>query len=124
MHQVATLPLRFRDGRFEVCLITTRRTGRLSIPKGWPMKGKKDWQAAAIEAREEAGLVGKVCKEPLGSFHYWKMRPFSIRNIEVFVYRMDVAETRQHWPEMHERHVQWVPIDEAADMINDPELSE
>jgi hypothetical protein len=36
-------------------LITSRETGRFINPKGWPMKGRADADAAAIKAREEAG---------------------------------------------------------------------
>ena len=35
------------------------------LPKGWPMKGKKPTPAAATEALEEAGLLGKISK-PIG----------------------------------------------------------
>jgi hypothetical protein len=37
--QVAALPYRIRDdGQVEILLITTRRTKRYIIPKGWRMK--------------------------------------------------------------------------------------
>src|SRR3982751_111026 len=118
MNQVAALPLRFRDGRLEVCLITTRRTGRWSIPKGWPMKGKRKREAAAIEAREEAGLVGKTTKIPIGKFNYWKIRFPMIAYLKVEVYRLDVKRTLKAWPEKDQRRVLWVPPDEAAEMVS------
>jgi 8-oxo-dGTP pyrophosphatase MutT (NUDIX family) len=71
--QYAALPYR-RDGGslMEVLLITSRDTGRWIIPKGWPLKGKAPHKAAAREAREEAGLVGKIHRRPIGSFSYEK----------------------------------------------------
>ncbi|MCB1509721.1 MAG: NUDIX domain-containing protein, partial [Hyphomicrobiaceae bacterium] len=71
--QIAALPYRRRDdGVFEVCLVTSRDTGRWVLPKGWPMRGRTNWEAAAREAYEEAGLVGEIEKSPVGRFPYWK----------------------------------------------------
>jgi 8-oxo-dGTP pyrophosphatase MutT (NUDIX family) len=71
--QYAALPYRQSGGPLmEVLLITSRDTGRWIIPKGWPLKGKAPHKAAAREAREEAGLVGKIHRRPIGSFSYEK----------------------------------------------------
>jgi 8-oxo-dGTP pyrophosphatase MutT (NUDIX family) len=67
--QVAALPFRIHSGSLEVLIITSRDTGRFIIPKGWPMKGRADPDAAAVEAREEAGVIGKVHREPIGKHH-------------------------------------------------------
>ena len=67
--QVAALPFRYvAPGSLEVLIITSRETGRFIIPKGWPMKGRADPEAAAIEAREEAGVVGKINRKPIGRY--------------------------------------------------------
>ena len=65
--QFAALPWR-RDagGEVEVLLITSRETRRWVIPKGWPIKGMKSAKSAAREAFEEAGVLGKVAKTPIG----------------------------------------------------------
>lgn len=64
LRQVASLPLRrSEDGKIEVLLVTSRETRRWIIPKGWPMKGKKQHEAAAIEAEEEAGVIGNTSKK-------------------------------------------------------------
>lgn len=122
LHQVAALPLRMTDRGIEVCLLTTRETRRWTIPKGWPMKGKADRDAAAIEARQEAGLVGKVAKHPLGSFLYWKRRPTELELVRVEVYRMDVAEQLPTWKEAAERYVMWFPAEIAADLVDETGL--
>ena len=72
--QVAALPYRRRGKKLEVLLITSRETRRWVIPKGWPMKGKKDWNAAAIEGLEEAGIKGDVGHKSVGTFRYVKRR--------------------------------------------------
>ena len=53
-------------------MIISRDSGRWGIPKGWPMKGRKPHEAAAIEAWEEAGVRGGVRKKPVGRFTYLK----------------------------------------------------
>ena len=62
--QYAALPYRIVRRRVEILLITSRDTRRWVIPKGWPMKGLKPQDAAAVEAAEEAGLIGEVEGRP------------------------------------------------------------
>jgi 8-oxo-dGTP pyrophosphatase MutT (NUDIX family) len=75
--QVAALPYRHTaEGVTEILLLTSRQTGRFILPKGWPMKGRRDCEASAEEAAEEAAekaeLVGNFHEQNAGSFHYWK----------------------------------------------------
>lgn len=53
-------------------LITSRDSGRWVIPKEWPMAKKKPHQVARQEAWEEAGVRGRVRKQPFGSYRYAK----------------------------------------------------
>ena len=57
--QYAALPFIYLDEQVEVCLITSRTTGRWIIPKGWPQDGLAPHELAAVEAYEEAGLKGE-----------------------------------------------------------------
>jgi len=70
--QYAALPWRTAGRQVQILLITSRRTRRWVIPKGWPMRGLKPQHAAAIEASEEAGLVGQIDERPFGAYHYAK----------------------------------------------------
>ncbi|MBL7405872.1 NUDIX domain-containing protein, partial [Escherichia coli] len=71
--QVGALPFRHgRDGKTKILLVTSRESRRWVIPKGWPMKGRKPFEAAAREAYEEAGLRGAVGKRPIGLYLYQK----------------------------------------------------
>ncbi len=36
------------------------------------MRGKTPHEAAAIEARQEAGVKGKIKRDSLGDYFYWK----------------------------------------------------
>ena len=120
----AALPYRITD-EVEVLLISSRETRRWILPKGWPMKGRKPHAAAAQEALEEAGVVGKIGKEPVGIYHYIKrMKNGSQQLCHVTVFPMNVARQRKVWPEMDQRVTRWFPLAEAADLVGEPELQE
>lgn len=55
------------------------------------MKGLKPGDVAAREAFEEAGLIGKVGKRPIGSFHYEKRLPseWFLCEVQVFLLRVE-----------------------------------
>ncbi|MBP0574910.1 NUDIX domain-containing protein, partial [Mycobacterium tuberculosis] len=74
-----------------VLLVTSRETRRWIIPKGWPMKGMKDRDAAAREALEEAGLTGRISQRPIGHYRYFKRTLDAFQPCRVDVYRLDVA---------------------------------
>jgi len=57
--QFAALPFSAEGDAVKILLVTTRRRGRWSVPKGWPIPDRKPHQTAGVEAYEEAGLVGK-----------------------------------------------------------------
>jgi hypothetical protein len=72
--QYAALPYRTKGkSQLEIMLVTSRGTRRWIIPKGWPKRGKPPYDTAAKEAFEEAGVIGKVRKRPIGSYPYDKI---------------------------------------------------
>src|SRR6056297_3611786 len=71
--QFAALCYRVRAGRLEVLLITSRRSKRWIVPKGWPIDGMTPAQSAGLEAWEEAGVIGKPIDLCLGLFSYRKI---------------------------------------------------
>lgn len=122
--QVAALPIRNdAQGHLRVMLMTSRETKRLIVPKGWPMKGRKDHRAAAIEAMEEAGLVGRIHRKSLGSYVYWKRLKdrFDLCRVKVFV--LEVDRQLPVWREQEQRQMGWLLTDDAADLVDDPGLS-
>ena len=121
--QVAALPIRTGpDGR-EVMLVTSRETRRWIAPKGWPMKGRKDHEAAAREAFEEAGITGKVHKHPIGAYTYMKRTGRHFEACRVMVYRLDVDEERSHWLEGDQRTRRWFSLADAARVVSEPGLA-
>ena len=107
----------------EVLLVTTRDTGRWIIPKGWPMARKSEFEAAALEAMEEAGALGRITPEPLGVYAYFKRRATHFDLVEVTVYRLDVTEQLDDWPEKGERRVDWFTPAYAAELVQEPGLA-
>ena len=103
-------------------LLTSRETKRWIIPKGWPMKGRKPWEAAAQEALEEAGLVGHISKKPIGHFDYFKRRDahFDLCCVDVFL--LTVEGRRKNWRERGQRRAEWFPLDEAASLVDEQGL--
>jgi 8-oxo-dGTP pyrophosphatase MutT (NUDIX family) len=122
--QYAALPFRRRnDSRTEVMLVTSRGTGRWIIPKGWPMKRKAPYAAAAREALEEAGVVGQIGKESIGLFSHKKLlKEGKVIVCEVQVFPLEVTHQRKTWPEKGKREVQWFSRAEAARTVQEPIL--
>lgn len=103
-------------------LLTSRETHRWVIPKGWTMKKRTDWEAAATEALQEGGIVGEIWPEPLGAFSYFKRREEHFDLVDVAVYRLDVTGQKAAWREKDERAQRWCNLEEAADLVQEPGL--
>ncbi|MBB3427135.1 8-oxo-dGTP pyrophosphatase MutT (NUDIX family) [Rhizobium sp. BK312] len=107
----------------EMLVVTSRESGRWVVPKGWPIKGKKPHEVAAIEAYEEAGVRGKVKKKPFGYFTYLKQLADGNRvPCIVGLHLLEVDQTFQDFPERGQRRVEWVSFVEAANRVREPEL--
>jgi 8-oxo-dGTP pyrophosphatase MutT (NUDIX family) len=124
--QYGALPYRRRKTfRTEVMLVTSRETGRWVIPKGWPKRRKAPYASAAREAFEEAGVVGKVGRFPIGSYSYKKrLKQGKVVVCRVEVFALEVKRLKKSWPEQAEREVQWFSPTEAAETVSEPELSD
>lgn len=123
--QIAALPIHWdKKGNLKVLMVTSRDTGRWVMPKGWEMNGRKPWDAAAIEAVEEAGAVGYISREAIGSFVYEKrLDDGSVMPCRVQVYPMIVEKLNRSWKERHERKRKWFSPKGAAKRVHEPELS-
>lgn len=122
--QIAAMPVRrAADGSTEILLVTSRTTRRWIVPKGWPMKGIKDRDAAAQEAYEEAGVIGRVSEKPAGRYTYWKRMNDHFALCEVKLYLLEVEQQLGDFREQHQRDLHWFKLADAADIVDDPELS-
>jgi 8-oxo-dGTP pyrophosphatase MutT (NUDIX family) len=123
--QYAALPFRRNaDSGVEVMLVTSRDTGRWVIPKGWPIGRKAPYASAAREALEEAGAVGKVDRDSIGTYTYEKRLANGAIVICVQVFILEVKRQRQDWPEKEEREVRWFSPNEAAKAVQEAALSD
>ena len=122
-YQVAALPVRRgKSGELQILILTSRETRRWIIPKGWPKKGIEDCIAAALEAREEAGLLGVVQKRPFGSYRTFKRLDSTFQFVVVNVFRFDVIDQLEVWPEKSQRVTRWVNMEQAVALIDEPGL--
>ena len=122
--QIAALPVRRDDrGRLRVLLVTSRDTGRWVLPKGWPIDGLDPWEAAAVEALEEAGAEGAVGMSAIGSYGYGKrMSGGATLPCRVELYPMRVKRLHKTWKEVRERERRWFGPSAAAKRVDEPEL--
>jgi 8-oxo-dGTP pyrophosphatase MutT (NUDIX family) len=96
-----------RSGR--VCLVQSSSGKRWVIPKGHIAQGYTAAETALCEAWEEAGLLGRLHAEPVGSYLYQK----DGRVYHVTVFLMEVMEAAEDWPERARRPRCWLPPTQA-----------
>ena len=122
--QYAALPYRVFP-RLEFLLVTTRERRRWVAPKGWPMVGRSRRAAAGREAFEEAGVIGKVGREPLGIYDYDKVLPGGeAQRCRVTVFAMEVSAQFIRWPEQDQRTTRWFTPEAAAKAVSEAGLAQ
>lgn len=114
------------EGELEVLLITSLRTQRWIIPKGWPMADRDARGAAVLEAWEEAGVrPGHVSETAIGCFTYQKvLKGGAAAMCDVHVFALEVVEQLEDHPEAGERELKWLRPAAAASLVSDEGLSE
>ncbi|WP_324753596.1 NUDIX hydrolase [Roseovarius sp. Pro17] len=122
--QFGALCFRIVRGKPEVLLVTSRRTKRWIVPKGWPMDGKTPAESAEIEAWEEAGVRGRMYDRCLGLYSYRKaMEGEDDLPCVIMVYAMKVRELASEYPEAQERKRKWLRPKKAAALVDEPDLA-
>jgi phosphohistidine phosphatase len=112
--QSAAAPVRVVDGRIEVLLVTSLHSGRWILPKGIVERDMTPARSAAKEAWEEAGVKGKMGIHSIGMFENTKWG--GVCSIEVF--RMDVTEIADQWPESDKRKRKWFTLSDAIKEVH------
>ncbi|ARO33126.1 NUDIX hydrolase domain-containing protein (plasmid) [Rhizobium sp. NXC14] len=123
--QYGAICFRYFNGgpKIEILVITSRESARWVIPKGWPMKGKRPFEAAAIEAWEEAGVRGAVRRKPVGRYTYLKeFDDGDVAPCIVDLFQIEVTEIGNDFKEQGQRILEWVSPDEAARRVREVEL--
>lgn len=129
IRQIAALPYRTNredaTAPVSILLVTSRESRRWVLPKGNMIEGLQPHAAAAHEAEEEAGVQGAACPTPLGSYRYRKKRKNGASlNVDVDVFPFSVTDLLDEWEEQDQRQRQWFSLEEAAQLVDEPELSE
>jgi hypothetical protein len=65
----------------------------------------------------------RVSLQPFGSYRYRKQLEKGVVHCTVDVFFLEVTEVLKEWPECHERSRQWLPLEEAADAVDDAGLA-
>ena len=118
--QAAAIPFRQRDGKTEVCLITTSSGASWTVPKGVIEQGNTGRDTALTEAREEAGLHGDIIG---GSVDHYTLRKWDTR-FTVEVYVMKVTQEDDEWEEKSFRQRRWSSGVDAVALIGNRSLGD
>jgi 8-oxo-dGTP pyrophosphatase MutT (NUDIX family) len=116
LHQAAAIPL--RNG--QVGLVTSRSGKRWVVPKGCMEPGKTAGEVALMEAWEEAGVVGVLQPDPIGSYIYEK----DGLTCHVLVFILHVTGAADSYPEVGLRERAWLSLSQALARIEDAGLRE
>ena len=104
----------------QVVVVTSKKKKRWVLPKGVVNLGMSSAESARQEAFEEAGLVGTLRPDPIGSYVYQKWGG----SCTVTLFVMDVVQLLDAWPEAHLRERELVSPEEAAARMREPELKQ
>jgi 8-oxo-dGTP pyrophosphatase MutT (NUDIX family) len=107
--QSGVIPYRVNNGKVEILLITTRDYQHWVIPKGDIPAGMSPPDSAAKEAWEEAGVIGQVDANKLGTYKYRKQG----KAYRVNMYLLPVDILSEDYPEATKRKRQWVEVNQA-----------
>lgn len=121
--QVGAIPVRWLESGPEVLLVTTRGGSRWIVPKGWPLAGCPNREAAQREAFEEAGVIGSIAADALGWFEYWKRIGAKRAYFRAQAFALRVEEVLPDWPERQSRKRCWFKPEVAAAMVANEALA-
>lgn len=116
--QSGALPYTVIEGRVVFLLVTSRRTGRWIFPKGSISAGMTAWGSAAKEAHEEAGVIGEIGTEPVGTYQNTDKGLL----VDIDLYPLKVTEQFDSWDEMDQRLRHWVLLAEARRLLAERSL--
>ena len=121
--QFGALCWRQHKDEVQVLLVTSRRSKRWILPKGWPQDGETPASAAETEAWEEAGVKGKVTPVCLGIFSYMKDLDEGALPCVVAIFPLKVKSLTKDHPEANLRRRKWFSLKKAASLVEEPELA-
>ncbi|MBB5045090.1 NUDIX hydrolase [Shinella fusca] len=125
LQQYGVIPWRKdRLGGMRVLLVTSRGRGRWIVPKGSLRKDRPPYLSAAMDAFVEAGVIGDILTHPLARYRYVREAAGGLlQYCHVTLFGLRVRGTLTNWPERAQRMRGWFDPEEAAGMVQNPELA-
>ncbi len=118
--RIAVIPVLGGGKDRRLVLVTARRHRRWIVPTGKPEARLSDKRVAALEAFEEAGVVGRLKKLRRPSRVICRSASGKPRRLEL--YALDVRKTLSQWPEQHQRQRRMVGPEELEQIPMDAQL--
>ena len=112
--QSSVVPYRRKGGKLEVLVISSSKRKHWVIPKGIHDPGLTAQESAAKEALEEAGVLGVVGDQIIGTYSYPKWD--ATCTVAVYPLRVTKELSEAEWEEQH-RGRQWTSVETAAEMV-------
>lgn len=111
----------------ELLLVRTTKGKRWTFPKGGVEPGERRSEAAAREAREEAGVEGAIAAKPFTRYRYPGTRADEGESL-VSAYLLMVERQGASAPDERRREPTWIAPDEAIRLLSEggrePEYAE
>ena len=105
---VAAICYKIDSGQPVFCFVKSSAGLRI-FPKGKVKKGEAAWYAAMREAKEEAGVIGKICHDELTRFSYFRPKKQERETTTAFLLEV-TGELR---PSEKKRDPVWWDIEKA-----------
>jgi 8-oxo-dGTP pyrophosphatase MutT (NUDIX family) len=109
--------LRAREG-LRILLVSSRRSGEWIVPKGVVERNLSPEASALKEAKEEAGILGRLSGPELGRYRFPKWEGICT----VALFPMEILRVLDTWDEKAERKRILLPTSEALASISNPDL--
>lgn len=118
--RVAVVPVVMNKTKLKVYLITSREERQWIIPTGKLEKKLSNRQVAALEAFEEAGILGKLDKNfrERVSLH----SPSGKRKRKTTVFLLYVKRILKYWPEIRERKRKLISMKKYLKSVSNKKL--
>jgi 8-oxo-dGTP pyrophosphatase MutT (NUDIX family) len=112
----AAVPYRRSGDALELLIVRTKHGKRWTFPKGHVKAGESKAEAAAREAREEAGVDGEISQEPFTRYRYPDTRHDRGESL-VSTFLLAVTAQGEPAKEERRRHPTWVSPNDAVELL-------
>lgn len=94
----------------------------MELPKGKIKPGMMPSRSAKNEAFEEPGVLGRIAKDPIGSYRQRDGDAAIADSVTVQAFSLEVVNKLPVWREMHKRERRWFTMTEALKAVRESEI--